>query len=210
MSNRDAEQAASLARVMKVMAQPLALRLLGAIVERPATLERLAQRLEVSSGHLGSCVGALVATELVNVDRTTAQPMFSINEAVLKRLGETAETLLAGVAGGTVGDRIRPSTRTALSDEEKVVRDFFAGPRLKQIPARRTKLLIVLRHLLRQFDPGRDYPEKEVNAILRVAHVDVATLRRNLVDFGFMIRANGIYRMASREMEEKPEDTRSA
>ncbi|MDP9356578.1 MAG: DUF2087 domain-containing protein, partial [Chloroflexota bacterium] len=48
---------------------------------------------------------------------------------------------------------------------------------------------------LGRFEPGREYPEKEVNAILRSAHEDVATLRRDLVDFGFMVRANGIYRV---------------
>jgi hypothetical protein len=36
--------------------------------------------------------------------------------------------------------------------------------RLTQIPASRKKRVIVLRHLLERFEPGRDYPEHEVNA----------------------------------------------
>jgi hypothetical protein len=33
--------------------------------------------------------------------------------------------------------------------------------------------------------------------MLRVAHDDVATLRRELVDYGFMARDRGIYRLAT-------------
>ncbi len=191
----NADQAASLARVMKVIAQPLALRLLGWITEGPATLEQLTERLGVETGDLGGHLGALVAAGVVKVDPTTTSPTFTLDETVLTGLGATAEALLASTARGAASQQNRSSEGPELNEEEKVLRDFFAGPCLKQIPARRKKLLIVLRHLLGRFEPGREYPEKEVNAILRSAHEDVATLRRDLVDFGFMVRANGIYRV---------------
>ncbi len=201
MSMRDAEIAATLARAMSAFAHPPALRLLGLLAAAPATLGDLADRTGLSHQALGSPLGTLVATGIVKVDRTTSDPTYALDDAALGRLSEEARALLAGLTGGTVGNRERPSEGSKLSDEEKVIRDFFVGPRLKQIPARRNKLLVVLRHLLQQFDPGRDYPEKEVNAMLRVAHGDVATLRRDLVDFGFMVRANGVYRVAASASE---------
>src|SRR5262249_9358497 len=88
----------------------------------------------------------------------------------------------------------------ALADEESddpVIRTFFDGPRLRQIPASRKKRVAVLRHLLRRFVPGQDYPESQVNDLLRAAHEDVASLRRELVDYGFMTRERGIYRVAT-------------
>jgi hypothetical protein len=81
--------------------------------------------------------------------------------------------------------------------EDRVIRAFFDGPRLRQIPASRKKRVAVLRHLLQRFVPGQDYPEPEVNDLLRPAHDDVATLRRELVDYGFMTRERGIYRVAT-------------
>jgi hypothetical protein len=51
--------------------------------------------------------------------------------------------------------------------------------------------------LLERFAPGRSYPESEVNELLREAHDDVATLRRELVDYGFMVRDRGNYRIAT-------------
>jgi hypothetical protein len=65
--------------------------------------------------------------------------------------------------------------------------------RLTSIPAQRSKRLIVLDHLVRVFEPGVRYPEREVNALLAVWHPDVAALRRYLVDEGLLTREAGVY-----------------
>ena len=77
----------------------------------------------------------------------------------------------------------------------KVIRDFFDGERLKTIPSQRKRRVIVLQHLLERFAVDRYYTEREVNDLLRPAHDDVATLRRELVDYGFMLRDRGIYQV---------------
>jgi hypothetical protein len=64
---------------------------------------------------------------------------------------------------------------------------------LLQIPARRAKRLVVLDYLCRMFEVGVRYPERDVNAFLRVFHPDVAALRRYLVDEGFLTRDHNIY-----------------
>ena len=77
-----------------------------------------------------------------------------------------------------------------------VLARFFDGDRLRSIPARRKPRVAVLLELLRRFRAGRAYAEAEVNDLLRPAHEDVATLRRELVDYGFLDRADGVYRLA--------------
>jgi len=58
----------------------------------------------------------------------------------------------------------------------------------------------VLRYLAETvFPEEREYPEKEINQLLAVHHPDVASLRRYLVDEGFMSRAAGMYRRRPRE-----------
>src|ERR687894_228916 len=52
---------------------------------------------------------------------------------------------------------------------------------------------VVLEHLVRVFEPGVRYPEREVNALLAVWHPDVAALRRYLVDEGLLTREAGVY-----------------
>jgi hypothetical protein len=61
------------------------------------------------------------------------------------------------------------------------------------MPAQRSRRLIVLDHLAGAFEPGVTYPEREVNAILGGFHDDYATLRRYLVDEGFLSREDGAY-----------------
>jgi hypothetical protein len=67
-------------------------------------------------------------------------------------------------------------------DERKVLDRFFSGTTLTQIPTDRPKRLIVLERIALEFDLGRRYDEAEVDEVLHTFHLDVAALRRHLVD----------------------------
>jgi hypothetical protein len=77
--------------------------------------------------------------------------------------------------------------------ERKVLRAFTDGSKLLQIPASRKKRQVILHWLLRDFEHGRSYPEKEVNELLLEHHWDSATLRRELVASRLMARERGVY-----------------
>jgi hypothetical protein len=81
----------------------------------------------------------------------------------------------------------------ATADEAKVLRPFFDDGRLTGIPAPRSKRLVLLNFLAGRFEPGKVYPERDVNGVLREYHADVAALRRYLVDEGFLERRGGFY-----------------
>jgi len=74
-----------------------------------------------------------------------------------------------------------------------VLRTFMPDGRLEQIPASRSKRLVVLDQLATVFEPGVRYPERDVNAMLAAFHEDVAALRRSLVDEGYLSRADSVY-----------------
>lgn len=77
--------------------------------------------------------------------------------------------------------------------EVAVLGRFFSGSRLVEIPANRSKRLLVLERLVQEFEPGLRYDEREVNFTLQLFHPDYATLRRYLVDEGLLTRAEGVY-----------------
>lgn len=80
------------------------------------------------------------------------------------------------------------------AEPDRVLRAFLrTDGRLTHLPAKRSKRLVVLDHLARLFEIGVRYPEREVNALLRVFHDDYAMLRRALVDEGFMDRDHNVY-----------------
>ncbi len=82
---------------------------------------------------------------------------------------------------------------SAMSFDDKVLRDFMPNGRLKTIPARAKKKDVVLRYLVTLFEPDRRYHETEVNAVIQRVHPDYASLRRFLVDAGLLARDHGIY-----------------
>jgi hypothetical protein len=79
-------------------------------------------------------------------------------------------------------------------DDRKVLATFLtADGRLRSIPTKHSKLLVVLDRLAQEFEPGRTYPESEVNETLLRFHPDFAALRRYLVENGFMTREDNKY-----------------
>lgn len=112
-----------------------------------------------------------------------------LKHLVRARMQRTGETYTAASAA------LRAEWAEAERFHARTVRTFFDGPRLRSIPARRKARVSVLFELLRGFEADRDYPEREVNAILGRAHEDVASLRRELVDYGFLEREGGVYRV---------------
>jgi hypothetical protein len=73
-------------------------------------------------------------------------------------------------------------------DEQAILRRYFAGRTLTEIPASRAKRKVLLQRLALEFDVGHRYTEREVNEILFAFHPDWSTLRRYLVDEGLLDR----------------------
>ena len=70
--------------------------------------------------------------------------------------------------------------------------------RLRSIPARQSLRRPVLARLAAAFEPDRVYRERDVNAVLRRFHDDVASLRRELVAEKLFVRTpDGVYKRAA-------------
>jgi ADP-ribosyl-[dinitrogen reductase] hydrolase len=80
--------------------------------------------------------------------------------------------------------------------EDEILKRYGRKGMLTHLPAKQEARLAVLAWLARPFQAGVDYREAEVNALLGGHEIDYATLRRYLVDYGFLTRAAGIYRLA--------------
>jgi hypothetical protein len=92
--------------------------------------------------------------------------------------------------------------RRATSDAGKVLRTFLdEDGRLRSIPTSRAKRAVVLEHLASHLEAGRTYRERELNAVLRRFHDDVATLRRELVGARLVVRTTaGVYKLAGKSL----------
>lgn len=79
---------------------------------------------------------------------------------------------------------------TAAENEKVLAKYFPDGPdgRLLTFDLQQKHKLIVLRHLIKRFERGRTYTEKEVNEVLSSAYDDYVTVRRYLIEYGLMDR----------------------
>lgn len=116
-------------------------------------------------------------------------------QVVRARMAETGESYtaaLAAVQGADAPDR--EAYDAARAEQERLVGRLFTDGRIAVVPARRKVRAAVLLEVVSRFEPGRDYSEPEVNEILLGVHEDFAYLRRELVNYRYLQRADGVYR----------------
>jgi len=176
------------ARLIGSLGSPQRLRVLAAVILGAGSL-----------GEIRAATGLDARTVHREVDRLRAAGALERDAgerlaARLEWLAEAARTLAKASAGGR-------SDAPAETPEERVRRAFLKDGTLVSIPMQRSKRLVVLDVLAQEFEPGKRYPEKEVNRRLRAWHPDHAALRRYLVDEGFLERDHGEYWRAGGSFE---------
>ncbi|AJD89356.1 hypothetical protein JMA_00390 [Jeotgalibacillus malaysiensis] len=74
-------------------------------------------------------------------------------------------------------------------EQEKVLKTYFkADGTLSQFPSKEKKKIVVLQFLLKRFDVGQQYTEREVNEVIKQVYADFVTIRRYFIEYGFMDR----------------------
>lgn len=168
-------------QLLKAIADETRLRILGLIASKPQSGKQLADALGLSAPTISHHMRRLISAGIVQEERDAQRHIYSLNSQLLRTVRSNGE-----------GAPKPPS-----DDRARVLRNFFKDGRLVTIPAARKQRVIVLQYLLEQFDPRRTYQEREVNELLGSFHEDFATLRRELVDYGYLMRESGIYQVAS-------------
>ncbi len=81
--------------------------------------------------------------------------------------------------------------RFAITKEEydTIVNSYIKDGRITVIPTKQKKKIVLLREILKQFDLNKEYSEKEVNEIIKAFNDDYSTLRRDLINYGFLHRS---------------------
>ncbi|PYZ97396.1 transcriptional regulator [Alteribacter lacisalsi] len=79
---------------------------------------------------------------------------------------------------------------TTEAEAEKFLSTYIdpVSGKIKQFPRKEKRKIVILKYLTRKFDPSATYTEKEVSELLEKYYDDFATLRRYLIEYGFMKR----------------------
>lgn len=167
--------------ILRALADPERLAIAGHLARSNATAAALAEAIALPLPRVRKHLSRLSAAGVVRLldDRRTYRLDAETLRGAAEQVGPPREVGLAlGAASG---------------DEEAVLRAFFLDGRLTEMPAKEAKRRIVLERIALEFEPGVDYDEATVNAIVGRFSADHAALRRYLVDEGFLDRDRGRY-----------------
>lgn len=146
-----------------------------------------------------------IAAELGVAQSTIRNHRFKLREkekqaklflAMMDLLSKNTNKKINKLDKGIICDPHKTATiiddRFNITDEEKldVINTYMdENKALKSYPAKEKKKIIVLEEISKNFTNGKTYSEKEINRILERVYEDYATIRRALIEYGFIERA---------------------
>lgn len=168
----------------KALADSNRLKIVGLLAEKSYSVEELAELLKLKPSTVSHHLSRLSEAGLVRARSESYYNVYQLDQSVLEEKARTmfSQSELSSVAAEVDADAY----------DKKVIRDYRRRDgSLKTLPSQRKKLEAILRHVVKAFDVGKRYSEKQVNEILSRYHEDTATLRRELVGLGLMKREGG-------------------
>jgi predicted transcriptional regulator len=173
-----------LVNFFKALADSNRLKIVGLLANKSYSVEELAELLKLKPSTVSHHLARLSEVGLVRARSQSYYNVYRLDQSVLQEKARTmfSESELSNVAAEV----------DAEAYDKKVIKDYSRRDgSLKTLPSQRKKLEAVLRHVVKAFDVGKRYSEKQVNEILARYNEDTATLRRELVGFGLMNREGG-------------------
>lgn len=168
----------------KALADKNRLKIVGLLAEKPYSVEELATLLGLKPPTISHHLAKLEQAGLVISHTESYYSVYQLDRSMLEA---KTRTLFSQQELSTVVSEV-----DADAYDKKVIRDYSRRDgSLKTLPSQRKKLEAILRYVVREFDVGKRYSEKQVNEILARYHEDTATLRRELVGSGLMQRQGG-------------------
>lgn len=168
----------------KALADSNRLKIVGLLAEKPYSVEELAELLQLKPSTVSHHLARLAEAGLVQARSESYYNVYRLDRSVLEEKSRTmfSQGELSSVAAEVDADAY----------DKKVIKDYARRDgSLKTLPSQRKKLEAILRYVVRAFEVGKRYSEKQVNEILARYNEDTATLRRELVGFGLMQREGG-------------------
>jgi hypothetical protein len=171
--------------LLKVLAHESRLKLLGILANQESSVGELAALLKLKEPTVSHHLAKLKEIGLVGMRAEGNTHIYWLDSVALQGMTQKLFTF----------ERIAAPPSDVAHDawEQRILKSFLDGARLRDIPTSQKKRLVILRWLVSQFEPDVKYPEREVNEIIKRHHPDCATLRRELIMNRLMERDHGIY-----------------
>lgn len=180
--------------LLKALADEQRLTMLGLMNWQERTVKELAEFLSLSEATVSHHISKLRNAGLLNIRMAGTQHFYMVNDTRLSAFKHYVAQIERPVVERqvTISDEAWIDALEGWSEKDKkVLRDYTFNEKLTQIPAKDAKWIIILRWIASKFEIDVRYTEREINAVILEIHPDYATIRRNMIAYGFMERERG-------------------
>jgi hypothetical protein len=168
----------------KTLADEKRLKIIGLLAQREYSVEELATTLDLSVSTTSHHLSYLVHSRLASARPEGHYYFYSLCTETLKTMAGQLlrEETLPALSQDLGSDTFERKVMSAFTDKEGRVVTF---------PEKEKKLVVILNYIVKAFETGKRYPEKEVNEMLLRFNKDTAFMRRSLVEYKLMAREGG-------------------
>src|SRR5512147_587468 len=144
----------------KALADKSRLKIVGLLAEKSYSVEELSELLGLKPPTVSHHLSKLLEAGLVRARAEGYYSVYQLDQSVLESKSRSmfSQQELSNVAAEVDADAY----------DKKVIKDYTKRDgSLKTLPSQRKKLEAILRYIVKAFDGGKRYSEKQVNEILR-------------------------------------------
>ena len=171
--------------LFKCLADRSRLQILKSLALEDMYVERLAERLGLTPPTISFHLKKLADAGAVKSYKTQYYTMYALEKSVFMT------SILDLIQEKSDEAELQKQRDEAY--RKKVIDTFFEYGKLKSIPMQKKKERIILEEIVKSFEPGHRYTEREVNIILADFHDDFCTLRRDMIGEKLLARDHQIY-----------------
>ena len=172
--------------------------LISYLSDEELSISELASQVEINQNDLLRHLDILKEANLVKMHDRDGKQVYRFNPKQLENI--TRERFAQRKKETQFADM-------GFSKENQKILKVYTQPdgSLKMIPKKSKKIIAVLDYLVRSFEKDVNYQEIQVNEILERFYPDPTTLRRYLVDYGYLERSTdgAQYWLASDQQNER-------
>ena len=171
--------------LFKCLSDRSRLQILKSLALEDMYVERLAERLGLTPPTISFHLKKLADAGAVKSCKTQYYTMYALEKSVFMT------SILDLIQEKSDDAELQKQRDEAY--RKKVIDTFFEYGKLKSIPTQKKKERIIFEEIVKSFEPGRCYTEREVNIILADFHDDFCTLRRDMIGERLLARDHQVY-----------------
>lgn len=171
--------------VLKALADDTRLKIVQALCEKEMYVELLAERLKLTPATVSFHLKKLLAAGLVDARREQYYTIYSLRK---EPFSMTLRQLITPEGNNGSAEALREEMY-----RRKVIKSFMPDGYCRVMPAQIKKRMIIYEEIMKLFEVGKTYPEKQVNETIARIHEDYCTVRRAFIGMGWMSRKDGMY-----------------